>query len=221
MGTHYHIYLQLAVLILGMSFLKGLRKYRMGWLLALIFLDVSTEIVFPILRSMGVISNYWLLNLYVLLSTPLYFLVFFRMIPVPKRFRKLYIGVAFWLQMLLLANYFFFEGISNLNRLSIVFQQLVVILLSSALLFKLATQQKYIVLTQHPAFWVSAGLLLFSLGTLIVMGMSQYILVNHLTIRNETLNRILMPMLLVILYLSYSYAFYLCRPKKKSYSPSL
>jgi ABC-type dipeptide/oligopeptide/nickel transport system permease component len=79
--------------------------------------------------------------------------------------------------------------------------------------------ENYFELSKHPYFWTAAGLLIFSLGTLVVLGMNQFIRINNLTIVNKALYRTIMPVLNVILYSSYSYAFYLCARMKKSYSP--
>jgi ABC-type Co2+ transport system permease subunit len=63
-----------------------------------------------------------------------------------------------------------------------------------------------------PYFWVSSGLLIFSLATLVVLGLQNYILSHRVQIQQINVYRIVMPIANIVLYSAYSYAFILCRP---------
>jgi hypothetical protein len=67
----------------------------------------------------------------------------------------------------------------------------------------------------HPFFWISVSLLLFSLGSLVVLGLQEYIVSHQIQMEGKSIYRIIMPVLNVILYLGYTYAFLLCRKKIK------
>ena len=164
-------------------------------------------------------TNYLIYNLYLLISTPVYFYLFYFLINIEDKFRRPYITVATLISFLFLLDFLFLEGPKNFMTISIIFQQFFFILLSCFLLFKMAVSRHYFILHKHPYFWIAAGLLIFSLGTLVVLGMNQFIRVNNITLANKHLYGTIMPVLNVLLYSSYSYAFYLCVQMKKSYSP--
>jgi hypothetical protein len=201
-------------------FYKDLKKYRIGAFLPLCILVCITEIVGSNVRFWGFKSNYFLANIYLILSTILYLYIFFKIFNFNDKIGRTYKRVSIIIMLPFFYNYLFFQGPLNLNTLTISFQQLINILLSCGLLFRLATDEKYFIILKEPYFWMAAGLLIFSLGALVIMGLNQYIRINHLTIKNKALYRIFMPILNVILYSAYTYSFYLCRRKKKLYLPS-
>ncbi len=214
----YHQYFQLLSLITCFIFYRDLKKYKIGAFLPLSILVCIVEMCGSNIHYWGLKSNYFLGNIYVLVSTVLYLIIFYRILNFNYKTGWVYKMVSFLIMIPFLYNYFFFQGPLQLNTLSISFQQLITILLSCTLLFRFSTNENYFIIWNEPYFWIAAGLLIFSLGALVVMGMNQYILINNLTIKNKTLYHIIMPILNVILYSSYAYAFYLCKPKKKLYS---
>lgn len=187
----------------------------MGAFLPLCILVCVVEITSSNIKVWGLNnSDHFLKNIYVLVSTPLFFYLFYRQFPLSKKIKAAYSTIAVLVSGIFLMNYLFFQGPTHINILSVIFQQLVTILLSCTLLYFLSTDEKYIILLKEPSFWIAAGLLIFSLGTLVILGLYQYIRMNHLTIQNRNLYSFLMPFLNIILYSSYTYAFYLCRQKK-------
>lgn len=220
MQIDYYEYFQLFSLISCIIFYKDVRKYKIGAFLPLCILVCMVELLGSNTKFFGWASNHFLENIYLMFSTPLYFYIFYKTLDLSKKIRALYIIIALVYTLFSLYNYFFFQGTAYLNTLTVTIQQLITILLSCALLFQLATNEKYFVLSKEPYFWIAAGLLIFSLGTLVVIGMYQYIRINNLTIKNRSLYNVIMPVLNIVLYSAYTYAFYLCKPKKKSYSPS-
>lgn len=220
MRVPYFYYFQAIALIACIIFYRDLKKYRLQYFLPLCILVAITELLASNFKKLGLPSNYPFQNLYLIFSTPLYFYIFYKILNIGKDFRKIYIAIGISVSLLFFGNYLFFEGPMRLNTLTIIFQQMVTILLSCSVLFHLATNEKHFLLLREPYFWIASALMIFSLGALVVMGMNQYIRLNNLTIKNKALYRVIMPVLNVILYSSYTYAFYLCKPKKKLYSPS-
>ncbi len=55
---------------------------------------------------------------------------------------------------------------------------------------------------------------LFGLITLVVLGLQEYILLNHIEIAHKTLYYVILPTLNAIVYSGYSYAFILCRTQR-------
>lgn len=215
---YWHFFQYLA-LFSAIYFFKGLKIYRAAAMVPLLILVCFIETASIIVKSLGHLNNHNLYNIFIFSSTPLYFYLFYQFLNIKEKFRKVYIYTSVIISLSLLYNFFFFEGIFKFNTLSIILMSFFTILLSILLLFRLAESENYFNLSKHPYFWIAAGLLIFSLGTLVVLGMNQYIRINKVTIVNKALYRTIMPVLNVILYSSYTYAFYLCAQMKKSYSP--
>ena len=215
----YFQYFQYLALFSAIFYYRSLKIYKAGAMLPLLLIVCFIETANITLKHYGFTNNHFLYNLYSLLCTPIYFYVFYSFLNIPATLQKTYFYTGLCISLLLVYNFFFFEGIFKFNTLSIILMQFCTILLSVFLLFKLAVSENYIILSRHPYFWIAAGLLIFSLGTLVVLGMNQYIRIHNLTIVNKTLYKTIMPVLNVILYSSYSYAFYLCAQMRKSYSP--
>ena len=219
MRVPYFLYFQYLALFSAIFYYRGLKTFKAGAMLPLLILVCVIETASAISKHFGYNNNHYLYNAYIVTNTPLYFYLFYKFLNINQRFRPAYFYTALSCSLLIVLNFLFFEGIFVFNTLSIIFMQFCTILLSVFLLFRLAVSEKIFILSRHPYFWIAAGLLIFSLGTLVVLGMSQYIRIHNLTIVNKTLYRTIMPVLNVILYSSYSYAFYLCAQMKKSYSP--
>lgn len=166
-------------------------------------------------------ENYFLANLYFVLTTPLFLYVFYQQLHMSEKQQRLYKALSLLIVAGFLYNLLLGEGFNRLNILTIVLQQFINVLLSCMLLFNMAVRDDYFLLSREPMFWISAGILIFSLGTLVSLGMSEFIRMNRITINNKNLYRIIMPVLNIILYSSYIFGFILCTQKKKSYSPSL
>lgn len=218
---YYHQYFEMASVIAGIIFFSSLKKEKMFVFFLLCIISLSVDLISTYLISAGYNSNYFIINLYPLTAAPLIFYGFFTLLNLSSRNAAIYRIVATTACAAFFINYFFGEGINKLNTFSILFFYFFNIFLSSGMLFKMAMREDYFLFVNEPAFWVSAGLLIFSLGALVVMGMNQFIRINQITIRNVTLYRIIMPVLNVILYSSFTYAFVLCGLRKKSYSQSL
>ena len=215
---YYHFF-QYMALFSAIYFYNSLKIYRAGAMLPLLIGVCAIETSSIIVLTIGYQSNHFLYNLYILISSPLYFYMFLFFLNLKGIYRKIYIYITVIITIGFLSNFFFFEGVFKFNTLSIILTSFFTVLLSILLLFKLAVTENYINLSKHPYFWIAAGLLIFSLGTLVVLGLNQFIRINKLTIVNKALYVQIMPVLNAILYSSYSYAFYLCARMKKSYSP--
>lgn len=217
----YYQYTQIASVLSGLIFLRFLRNEKMVYFLLLCIVGTTIDITSTWVRQLGYASNHFVLNYYPMISIAIVFMAFYQHLNLSKRSRMVYFIVAIVASGAGLLNYLFWEGMLKMNIFSQIFYHFFCILLSCTLLFKMAMREDYFTFTGEPVFWVASGMLIFALGALVVMGMSQFIRINHLTIKNRTLYNIIMPMLNVILYTSFTYAFILCRRKKKSYLPSL
>ena len=85
-------------------------------------------------------------------------------------------------------------------------------MLSCLVLVKVAIDDnKLQSLYKEPFFWMNAGNLLFSLGTLVVLGLQQYIADNNIKFSGQALYNAVMSILNVFLYVALSYGFILCQ----------
>ena len=72
-------------------------------------------------------------------------------------------------------------------------------------------------LLKQPFFWVTSGLLIFYLGSVIANALFEYLKSNDLQEQSKRIYVIIFDSLNVILYSSFCLAFYLCPSKKKIY----
>lgn len=216
----YHHYFQLISVVTGLIFIYLVWERKMIFFFLTCLAGTFVDILSGWVISAGYKSNYFIINLYPLLSVPLILIAYYRHLKLSIKNKRLYRMAAILIFSGFILNYLIGEGPIRLNTFTAIFFYFTNILLSCGMLFKLAMREDFFIFTNEPLFWISAGLLIFSLGALVTMGLNQFIRINHITIHNKTLYRVIMPMLNVILYLSFTYAFILCKRKKKSYSPS-
>lgn len=217
----YYQYFQIASVLSGLLFFRRLRDQHLLYFLLLCTIGTVVDISSSWVKDAGYPSNHFVLNYYPMLSISVVFIAYYRHLQLSTPNGIIYKLVAVVATAAGILNYFFWEGMMKMNNFSHIFYHFFCILLSCLLLFKMAMREDYFTFTSESLFWIAGGMLIFSLGALVVMGMSQFIRINHLTIRNKALYNIIMPMLNVIFYSSFTYAFILCRLKRKSYSPLL
>lgn len=166
----------------------------------------------------GVKKNYFIYNMYLLLSPLFYLTLFYYMLRLSHKAKKGYLAIATICLVLIFSNYVFLQGTNVFNSYSFLFIEIINIACCSIILFRLAlieeSSDEHIY--HHPYFWISLSLLLFSLGAVAVLGLQAYIANHKIEIGGKNIYRIVMPNLNIILYLGYTYAFILCRKKNNS-----
>ncbi len=143
-------------------------------------------------------------------------LLFYRMLVMNRRMRQLFQVIGVLLMAFLLINISLLQGLWVFNNYSLIAVEIIKIMLSCIVLFQLVFHgESSRSLFREPYFWINAGTLFYSLGTLVLFGMQQYILKNNIKIENKTLYHALTPILNIILYTAWGYGFILCQTKKK------
>ncbi len=170
--------------------------------------------------KLGFPNNYFIINLYAVIGAPVIYAGFYKHLQLSQRNKKWYKIFAILLTAGFVIDYFFINDFNKIDAYSLIVFYFINIILCCGWLFKTAMKDEIFRFDREPLFWISSGLLIFSIGTLITLGMNQFIRINQLTIQNQFIYRIIMPVLNVILYSSFTYAFLLCRLRKKSYSSS-
>lgn len=217
MNILFYQYFQIAAVLSGIVFFNSLIREKMVGFFVLCLIGLISDLFLVWVIENGFKNNYFIINLYSVVTAPVIFYSFYIHLKLSKRSKVLYKICALIISLGFVADYIFGKGTVEISTITILFYFFFNILLCCGLLFKMAMRDEVFSFSNEPIFWISAGLLIFSLGALVVLGMNQYIRINHLTIKNRALYRVIMPILNVILYSSFTYAFILCRLKKKSY----
>lgn len=216
MEIKYYQYFQLFSLLLALLCRKGLNAFSLGILIPILFLDNITEFLgsnhWSLFHTKG---NYYVYNIYYLLSTPLFFFLFASMLDGTRRDRRRLLWTGAAIELFLLVNYFFIQGRLDFDTFSAQLVSLACIILSCLVLTRLAIRKDDEGRLLHdPVFWVNAMILLFNLVCVIVLGMHKFIIQYGLEIRHKNLYLAIIPAANAVLYTGYSYAFLLCQLQK-------
>lgn len=137
-----------------------------------------------------------------------------------KRFALLFIPFFLFLSIL---NILFLQGLSTtLNTYAILCGSFFIVVFCCCFFYESVLPDKIDEqLSKQPFFWISSGLLLYYLGSVIINALFQYLTSNDLIHEGTRIYGIINNSLNVILYSSFCIAFYLCRDNRKtSLSPS-
>lgn len=207
-------YFQIASLLTALYCYQGLRACSLLAFIPLLFIVNITELS-GINYSMLGLPNYSIYNLYLLASTPFYFYIAGKMLFLTGRETIVFHTVCVLCLILVCVNFFFVQGQSRFNSYSFVLIEIMMIVFSSLSLVRLTLlDQRELNFIREPFFWINTVNLLFGLIALVVLGLQEYILTNHIEINNKTLYHGILPSLNAIVYAGYSYAFILCRKQK-------
>lgn len=214
--SYFH-YFELLSFIFSIVFYQNLKEKKIEAFALFLGLTVVTELLASNwLPLTGIYRNDVIYNIYWLISFPIQLYIYYRVLNLSPNSKKAFIAFSTVLTIASLVNFFFFQGIFIFNTYSFIFFQLVIIFFSVLILFQIVTEEDDdINFLSSPYFWIFGSGLLFSLGSLIIIGLRQFILVYNLTINGKHIYQVLMPILIVILYSSYSYGFYLCKKQMK------
>jgi hypothetical protein len=213
MEIHYHQYFQIISLLAAIAFYRGLIHFKLAAFIPLLLIVCIIEFLGVNNEYFGWKSNYFIYNYYLLLSPPFYFIVFYQMFRLKGKSRYILVGISILIEILVLLNYFFFQGSSRFNNQSMVFLSIMYIFITCLIILKinlLDEDERVQSKANEIYFIILSSTLLFNLGSLIVMGLQTFISANKIEMRGVTLYRFIMPKLNVIVYGAYAYAFYLC-----------
>lgn len=212
MQTSFFQYVQLLSFITAVFCYKGLRFFKITAFIPLLFMVCLTESAAVNLKLFGWTQNYSIYNYFLLISTAFNLYLIDKMLDLNGFSKIVYCIITSLSMLFLVLNFVCLQGSNVFNTYSFILSMLVVSTLSFLVLLKLFNDdESSIMLHFHPYFWISAATLLFSAAALIVLGLQQFILTEKLLIGKVTIYKAIMPILNVVMYLSYTYAFILCR----------
>jgi hypothetical protein len=212
-------YFQLFCLCTAIYCWKALKDCSLIAFIPLLIVVNLTEIMGTNVRAFGWSSNYIIYNIYMLVSTPFFFYLSGKMLFLTKKEAIIYFIVCILSMLLVIANFLFIQGMTQFNTYSLGLIDLMLIVFSGFCLVRLTVfDQEEINFLKEPYFWINSLNLLFSLITLVLLGLQYYILINHIEIANKSLYSAILPAINAIVYAGYSYAFILCRTQRTRYS---
>ncbi len=211
MHLDFYIYFQILSLLIAILYFKRLNAYHLAPFIFLIYIACIIEVCGFAFKQLQQV-NYLIFNLYLVFSTPLQSLLFYNMILPAGIQKNIFIIISSLLMLFILINFYFFQGMNLFNTYSLILIMLINIVFSVFVLIKrFLIDEKPVDFLKHPYLWINASILVFSLGTLVILGLQQYIEANKIQIGDKNAYRQIMPILNVILYSGYSYAFLLCK----------
>jgi len=212
----YFQYFQLLSLLLAIVCGKGLSRFSIGILIPILLVDNISDILGAnYTRLFHSPDNYFIFNLYYLLSTPLYLYLLTIMLKPDARERRRILYVALAIEAFLIANYFFVQGRMPFNSFTALLVNLTNFVFSCLVLARLALRKEEDShLLIDPYFWINAMILLFSLVSMIALGLQKYIALNHIQVDGKSLYFALMQAANAALYTGYCGAILLCQMQR-------
>jgi len=217
MHVSWYEYFQIIALLVAIYCQKELKVRSLHAFIPLLIIVNITEIVGMNFRAFGWSSNYLVYNIYLLVSTPLFFYLAGKMLFLSGRETLVFYVVCALCLLLVLINFCFIQGPNRFDSYSLGLIDIMMIFFSGLCLVRLAViDQNEMNFMKERYFWINALNLMFGLITLVLLGLKTYILINHIEIANKPLYSAILPAVNAILYAGYSYAFILCRTQKTS-----
>ena len=211
MTVHYHHFFELSSLLLSIVFYKSLKEKKLGAFVPFLGITLIVELLASNWHLWNP-RNDIVYNVYLLISYPFQLAVFKSVLQLNKRHNLLFNIFSLIVMLIATSSTIFLTGIFIFNNYYYMLIQLINICFSVLILFKIVTNDdRDFSLWQNPYFWIFGACLLFGLGSLTVVGLRQLILSYNLTMNGKHIYQVIMPFLIVILYSSYSYGFYLCK----------
>lgn len=208
-------YLEFFSLLLSIVFIRGLKKWGLQSFVPLLLITCVTELLGTNRSYFGWKSNYFIYNYYLIVSYPLYMHIYLSMLNYSGLARKGFIGITIAITILFTLNNHYIQGPESFNTYSLILTEISCTLLSLLVILKLFEQDDFAIkLQSHPYFWISGSLLLYSVTMVVILGLQPFIQINKIQIDGKNIYRILSPIVNIILYGSFSYAFLLCNKLK-------
>lgn len=212
MSIAWYQYFEIFSLLCAFFCLRGLNSYSLGIMIPILILDNVSEFIGTNYHLFNWKNNYLNYNIYLLLSTPLFLYLFSILLNLRPLQKRNYFIAAFFLEVLVLGNFFFLQGPWEFNTYANLLIQSTYIILSCLALARLTIgKDDEAGILQDPRFCINAMILLFSIVTMILLGSQKYIKLHHIEIHHKVLYFAVMPIANAVLYTGYSCAFFLCR----------
>lgn len=224
---YLHLYLEILSLLIGLFFLKDLKRNK-GFIYFIPFL-LTTVAVECIAKLLTDVENpneyrsvrYMIFNVFTTCEFVFYSLIFLIYLS-NKTLRKI-ITILIPVYIILVAiNIGYIQGIDKFHRYTFLLGCFLMVVYSCFFLYEsILPDSINIKLSEHPFFWVTIGLLIFYLGSVIINALFEYLTSAALGKQGTEIYSYINNSLNVVLYGSFIIAFILCRKNRKTSSSQL
>jgi hypothetical protein len=195
--------------------------YFMLFLFVTVCVETVGTIIFALPQFKRSRSKQPMYNVFLIVEFAFYAFIFYRHYKKPlfRQIARVFIPVYVILALL---NMFFLQGIWGFNTYSSMLGSFFVVLFCCFFFYESIQPEKIDEqLSKQPMFWISSGLLIFYLGSVIINALWEYLTSNALQNQGIRIYFTIIHFLNVVLYSSFAIAFYLCPDRRKTYSSPL
>ncbi len=221
MQIFFDFFFELTSLLASIFFYIQKRNKIPLYFIPFLFTTVTVELIGGWYRAKGV-SNYAMFNVFTTLEFVFYSFLFFRHFK-QKVFKQV---ILFFVPLFIISvilNILFIQGFNKtFNSYTFLLGSFFIVIFCCCYFYESVLPENIdLQLAKQPFFWITSGLLIFYLGSVIINALFEYLRSNDLQAEGIRIYGIINHSLNVILYSSFCVAFYLCQNNRKtSSSPS-
>jgi hypothetical protein len=215
MSLPYFVVFQIVSLITALIYIRSIRLFGLQVMVPLLFFVCGIEILASNPHWWDSDTNIQVHRIYILVSPVFYFFLFLNILKFKAGFKKIYLTVFIVCFIFFIVDYFSIKP-GKFNYYSLAISMISYLILSCIVLSQIVSDDtRHLHLTKEPYFWITTGIIIFGLVTVVIIGLHAYIVKNKIQLGGNNLHRVIMPMANVVLYSCFAYAFYLCKNYKK------
>ena len=210
-----HLYFQIFSLVLSIFiFIKKRNKVSL-YFIPFLFLTVLIELIGTWYVYKGY-RNYWMYNVFTtiefLFYTTLFYIHFKKIL-----FQRIVLVFIPLFVLCVVLNILFIQGFNKtFNTYTFLLGSFFIVIFCCLFFYESVLPDKIDQqLSKQSFFWISSGLLIFYLGSVIINALFEYLRNNDLQEEGKRIYGIINHSLNVILYSSFCIAFFLCRDNRK------
>ena len=219
MGIYFYFQV-LSFIATTILFIKKRNKLLL-YFIPFLFLTIAVECTGAWFVSRS-IRNYWIYNVFTTIEFVFYSYLFYLHLK-KTVFKKIVVWFIPVFVLLVILNILFKQGFNKtFNTYTFLLGSFFIVIFCCCYFYESVLPENIDQqLSKQPFFWISSGLLIFYLGSVIINALFEYLRSNDLQAQGVKIYGIINHSLNVILYGSFCIAFFLCRNNKKiSSSPS-
>ena len=213
MGIYFYFQV-LSFIATTILFIKKRNKLLL-YFIPFLFLTIAVECTGAWFVSKS-IRNYWIYNVFTTIEFVFYSYLFYLHLKKPV-FKKIVVWFIPVFVLLVILNILFKQGFNKtFNTYTFLLGSFFIVIFCCCYFYESVLPENIDQqLSKQPFFWISSGLLIFYLGSVIINALFEYLRSNDLQAQGVKIYGIINHSLNVILYGSFCIAFFLCRNNKK------
>jgi hypothetical protein len=200
------LYSILLPFVVGLFLLKKLKSAQFRYLFLFVCIWLANEATGLITVSIGSKNNLWSFHVFNPLEFSAMAFVFYHSFESPSSKKLIVLAIAL-VVVVTLYDAFMLEGITQMNSVSKIVANTLLIVMTLAYLYKAANKPTTLYLDQNPIFLLSAGLLIYLAGT----SMSYALFNDALKVSYDAARICITVMLVLNILFNFSMAFILRR----------